>query len=159
MEQTLRQVGELLLGAVPTAVLLLLVYAVYHFLVHRPLEGILAERLSRTEGAIEKARADVAAAEAKTSEYESRLREARASIFRQQEARRQQAQQARAAAVAEARGRADAQVQAARQALQQDIEGTKAGLQVEVERLASEIIRTILQPAGKGQIPAIGGQR
>ena len=100
MDQTLRQVGELLLGAIPTAVLLLLLYAIYHALVHKPLEDVMAERRNRTEGAIERARADIAAAEAKATEYETRLREAKLAIFKAQEARRAKAQQARAEAVA-----------------------------------------------------------
>ena len=73
MEQTLRQVGELLLGAVPTILLLLMLYGFYTALIYRPLKKILAERRSRTEGAIEKARADISAAESKTFEYEGKF--------------------------------------------------------------------------------------
>jgi hypothetical protein len=65
MDQTLKQAGELLLGAIPTAVLLLLLYAIYSALVHKPLKRALEERRERTEGALLKARADIAAAEAK----------------------------------------------------------------------------------------------
>jgi F-type H+-transporting ATPase subunit b len=155
MDQILRQVGELLLGAVPTVVLLLLLYLVYDLLVHRPLERILEERRAKTTGAIERARADVAAAEAKTAEYENRLREAKLTIFRTQETRRKEAQAARAAAVAEARERAGAQVKQARENIASDVAAAKVNLQGEAERLANEIIRTILQPAGA---PAVGGQ-
>jgi F-type H+-transporting ATPase subunit b len=157
MDLILRQVGELLLGAVPTIVLLLLLYVVYHFLVHRPLERVLEERRAKTVGAIERARADVAAAEAKTAEYENRLREAKLTIFKMQEARRKEAQAARAAAVAEARERAGAQVRQARESIASDIAAAKVSLQAEAERLANEIIRTILQPA-ESQAPAIGGK-
>jgi F-type H+-transporting ATPase subunit b len=159
MEQTLRQVSELLLGAVPTAVILLLLYVAYHFLVHKPLAAVLAERRNRTEGAVEKARADIAAAEAKTAEYEARLREAKVAIFKQQDARRKQAQEARMAAVAAARAKAEQQVEHALTALQQDVAAAKTGLQSESERLASEIIRAILQSSGAGQVPATGGHQ
>ncbi|MFZ0997830.1 MAG: hypothetical protein WAO17_06495, partial [Candidatus Sulfotelmatobacter sp.] len=81
MDQTLRQLGELLLGSVPTVILLTLLYALYATIVHKPLRHVLEERRSKTEGAIEKSRADIAAAEARTSEYEQRLREARATVF------------------------------------------------------------------------------
>jgi F-type H+-transporting ATPase subunit b len=157
MDLILRQVGELLLGAVPTIVLLLLLYVVYHFLVHRPLERVLEERRAKTVGAIERARANVAAAEAKTAEYENRLREAKLTIFKMQEARRKEAQAARAAAVAEARERAGAQVRQARESIASDIAAAKVSLQAEAERLANEIIRTILQPA-ESQAPAVGGK-
>ena len=68
-----------------------------------------------------KARADIAAAEAKTQDYEQRLREARLVIFKAQEVRRQAAQKARAAAVAEARERAQQQIREARAAIEQDM--------------------------------------
>src|SRR2546426_608890 len=106
MDETLRQLGGLLLGSVPTVVMLLLMYAIYTVVVHKPLARVLAERRAKTEGAIEKARADIAAAEARTAEYEQRLREARLAVFKSQEARRQQALQARTEAVARARERA-----------------------------------------------------
>jgi F-type H+-transporting ATPase subunit b len=156
MDQTLKQVGELLLGAVPTAVLLLLLYAIYSALLHQPLKRVLEQRRERTEGAFLKARADIAAAEARTQEYEQRLREARLVIFKAQEARRQQAQQARADAVLQARTRAHEQVRDARAAMEQDMAAARGGLQAETERLAAEIIRTILRPAGMA--PAAGGQ-
>ena len=74
-------------------VLLLSLYAIYEILIQKPLHRILAERSVRTDGAIAKARADVAAAEAKTQDYEQRLREARIALFKSLEARRQKAQQ------------------------------------------------------------------
>src|SRR6267154_5818382 len=98
MDETLRQLGELLLGSVPTVILLTLLYVFYSVIVHKPLRRVLEERRNRTEGAVEKSRADIAAAEARTTEYEQRLREARATLFRTQEARRQAAIQARASA-------------------------------------------------------------
>ena len=69
MDQTLKQLGELLLGSIPTIVFLVLLYFFYRVLVHTPLSKVLAERHSLTEGAVQRARADIAAAEAKTAEY------------------------------------------------------------------------------------------
>src|SRR5438045_8149555 len=114
MDQTLQQLGELLLGAVPTVILVALLYVLYKGIVHQPLQRVLAERRSKTEGAVEKSKADIAAADARTSEYERKLREARAALFRAQEARRQAALRARATAVNEARSKAQAHVQAAK---------------------------------------------
>jgi len=146
MEETLRQLGELLLGAIPTVIFMVLLYGAYSVIVHKPLVRVLAERRSRTEGAVEKARADIAAAEARTSEYEQRVREARAAVFKGQEARRQQVLQARAAALAAARTKAQAQVDQARAAIEQDKQAAQAGLQAEAGQLAAAIIRTVLQP-------------
>jgi F-type H+-transporting ATPase subunit b len=156
MDPILKQVGELLLGAVPTAVLLLLLYALYASLVGKPLKNVLEQRRERTEGAVFKARADIAAAESRTQQYEQHLREARLAVFKAQETRRQAAQKARAAAIAQARQRAQEQIGEARAAVEQDMAMARQGLQAESEQLASDIIRTILKPAAA--VPAAGGQ-
>jgi len=148
MDQTLQQLGELLLGSVPTVILLGILYALYTVIVHKPLRRVLEERRSKTEGAIEKSKADIAAADARTSEYEQRLREARAALFRTQEARRQAAMQARNSAVHEARTKAQAQVQAAKADIERDRVTAEKGLQAQVEALAREIMRRVLQPVG-----------
>jgi len=147
MDPLLKQVGDLLLGAVPTMAIFLLLVALYSSLVGRPLRRALDQRRERTEGAILKARADVAAAEAKTQEYEQRLREARLAVFKAQETRRQSAQKARAAAIAEAREGSQQQIREARAAIEQDMAAARQSLQSDADRLASEIIRTILKPA------------
>ena len=157
MDETLRQVGELLLGSIPTIIFMVLLYGIYNLLVHKPLVKVLAERREKTEGAVERARADIAAAEARTAEYEQRLREARMTVFKHQEALRQQALQARAAALAEARNRAQAQVEQARTAIEKDKTAAQAGLQAESGKLAAEIIRIVLRPATP-RVPAGGGQ-
>jgi len=151
MDQTLQQLGELLLGAVPTVILLTLLYALYTVIVHKPLRRVLDERRSKTEGAIEKSQADIAEAEARTSEYEQRLREARAAIFRSQEANRQAAMQARANALNEARRKAQGQVQAAKADIENDRAAAEQGLQAEAAALAREIVRRVLEPAGAGR--------
>jgi len=130
--------------------MLLLLYGIYTIVVHKPLARVLAERRSKTEGAIEKARTDVAAVEARTAEYEQRLREARLAVFKSQEMRRQQATQARAAAVAAARTRAQEQVQQARSAMERDKIATQESLQGESARLAAEIVRSVLRPVTAG---------
>lgn len=151
MDQTLQQLGELLLGAVPTVILLALLYVLYTAIVHKPLRRVLEERRSKTEGAVEKSRADIAAAETRTSEYEQRLREARATVFRAQEARRKAALEARTAELNQARAKAQAQVQAAKADIQKDREAAQGGLQAEAQALAAEIIRRVLEPAGAGR--------
>ena len=148
MDETLRQLGELLLGSVPTVILVALLYALYATIVHGPLQRVLAERRSKTEGAVEKSRADVAAAEARTAEYEQKLREARAAVFRAQEARRQAVLQVRANAVNEARHKAQAQVQAAKKDIENDRAAAEKSLPAAAATLAQEIVRRVLQPAG-----------
>ncbi len=132
-------------------ILLALLYALYTTIVHKPLRRVLEERRSKTEGAIEKSKADIAAADARTSEYEQKLRAARAAVFRAQEAKRQAVVQSRANAVSEARTKAQAQVQAAKADIEGDRAAAETGLQGEVAALAQEIMRRVLQPAGAGR--------
>jgi F-type H+-transporting ATPase subunit b len=147
MDETLRQIGGLLLGAIPTVIFFLLLYGLYTVLVHKPLSRVLAERRARTQGAIEKARADVASAEARTAEHEQKLREARLALFKAQEARRAQASSARSAALAEAREKANMQIEQARAAIEKDKAVAKTLLENEAGRLATEIVRVVLEPA------------
>ena len=157
MEQTLKQLGELLLGAIPTVVLLLALYGLYHVLVHKPLEAVLAERRKRTQGAVEKARADIGVAATRAAEYEARLREARLAVFKALDNRRKQALNARAAAVAQARERALQQIAEAKAQMEQETAAARATLPVESDRLAGQIIQTILQ-AGTSPASVVGGR-
>ena len=158
MDQTLRQLGELLLQAIPTVIMFLTVYVGYRLLVHKPLMRVLEERYSKTQGAVEKARADIADAEAKTAEYEQRLRESRLALVRAQEARLHEVMEARNAILNKAREQAAAKVAAARAALQKDVEVAKASLQVDADRLSQDVIATILRPVAMAQSPAGGAQ-
>ena len=159
MDQTLKQLGELLLGSIPTIIFLVLLYFFYRVLVHAPLAKVLAERHSRTDGAIQRARADIAAAEAKTAEYEHKFREATLAVFKAQEGHRQTIVQAREAAVAAARTQAQQQVQAAKAALEQDKAVAQSQLQTEGERLATDVIRRVLQPMSFGPSTSARGGR
>ena len=127
MDETFRQISELLLGSIPTIIFFLLLYGLYTVLVHKPLVRVLAER--------------------RTAEYEQKLRDARIAILRAQEARRALAAKAREAALSQARTQSQAQVQQARAAIEQDKLAAKTTLEAEAGRLASEIIRIVLEPA------------
>ncbi len=150
MEKILSQLGELLLGAVPTVVLLVTLMLLYKFILHDKLVAVLSERRARTEGAIQKAKADFAAAEAKTADYENRVREAKLAIYKAQEARRKQIMEARAATLTQARSAADTKVKEARTGIEKDVQAARAGLATESDKLASEIVRVVLAGAAAG---------
>jgi F-type H+-transporting ATPase subunit b len=157
MDKVLHQIGELLLGSVPTILLFLLTWAMYNFIVHRKLMAVLDERRAKTEGAVEKAKRDIAAAEAKAAEYEERIRHARVAILKAAEERRRQLMEARAKTLAEAKVTVEVQVKAARAALEKEVAEAKVRLQAEAESLAAIIVRTVLRPAGAA-VPAGGVQ-
>src|SRR5215470_15886149 len=120
MDQILHQLGGLLLGAIPTIIFFLLTWFLYNSLVHKKLMAVLEERKSRTEGAMAKAKQDIAAAETKAAEYESRIREARQAVYKAAEERRRKVMEARAAALAQAKATATEQVKAARSQLDKE---------------------------------------
>jgi F-type H+-transporting ATPase subunit b len=153
MDAILKQLGELLLSSIPTVFLLLIVWAAYRTLVQRKLDQVLAERHARTEGAVEQARAEIASAEARTAEYEQRLREARAQIYKTQEAARQQLMERRNAALAQARQQSDELVKQSRATLAAEVAVARASLTQQAEAMAAEIIESVLKPAA-----AMGGR-
>jgi F-type H+-transporting ATPase subunit b len=157
MDKVLHQIGELLLGSVPTILLFLLTWAMYNFIVHRKLITVLDERRAKTGGAVEKAKRDIAAAESKAAEYDERIRQARQAVLKAAEERRRQILDARAKTLAEAKAAAEAQVKSARATLEKEVAAARTGLQAEAEALSSVIVRTVLKPAGAA-MPAGGVQ-
>jgi F-type H+-transporting ATPase subunit b len=147
-----KALGELLLNAVPTIVLFLLLFFCYTALVHRPLLKVLAERHAMTEGAVAKAQTDIAAADAKTAEYEQKLREARAAMFKELEQRRQRLLDARTQAISQARSEADARVKAAKSDIDKQAAQAKATLQTQGETLAQRVIDQVLHTSAAGGV-------
>ena len=144
MNETLHQLGGLLLGSIPTIFLFLLLVILYRFLVYDPLTRVLNERRARTEGAIEQADNAAAAAAAKTQEYEAQLRAARAKIFQARQQKLEQWNRNRDRALAEAHEAAQRQVQEAKLALQAQTATARRTLEGSIDELASEILRAIL---------------
>jgi F-type H+-transporting ATPase subunit b len=158
MDETLRQLGELAFGAIPTIILFVLIWILYRLIVHNALIHALSERRSQTVGATEKARSDIAAADRKTAEYEQKLREARLAVFRSQETRREQVLEEKTMAVAEARAAAEAMIASARAQIQKESEIAKVRIEAESSNLAKEIIRSILRTGSESKQPALGGR-
>jgi len=153
MGETLNQLGELLLTSIPAIISLVIVWVGYRWIVYGRLQQVLAERQARTEGAVKEAQEQIASAEARTAEYERRVREARAQIYQAQEVRRRRTMEEREAALAEARQQADAMVKQARTVLAKDMLEAKTALEHQVDGLANQIIESILKPAA-----AMGGR-
>ncbi|HWY67480.1 MAG TPA: ATP synthase F0 subunit B [Terriglobales bacterium] len=159
MDATLRQLGELALGAIPTIILFVFTWILYRVIVHNALASALAERRSKTVGAAEKAKADIAAAERKAAEYEAKVRDARLAVFKRLEKLRQQILEHKTVAIAEARVAAEGRVNAARAEIMKETEIAKALVHSEASALAQEIIRAILRTGAALKEPAVGGRR
>ncbi len=147
--EILHQLGGLVLGSVPTMLLFILLVAAYGFLVRRPLEKTLAERRSRTSGAIEQARTAIAAAEAETTLYEEKLRAARSEIVAARERRLQQWQAERDQALESARAASLDKVKAARTEIEALSLDARKQIEQATAQLSEQIMRAVL-PSGTG---------
>jgi F-type H+-transporting ATPase subunit b len=148
MDETLHQLGGLLLGSVPTIFLFFLLVICYRFLVYGPLTAVLTERRARTEGAIEQAEAATAAAEAKAQEYEAQLRAARAKIFQARQKKQEQWNRERDQAIAEAQDAARRQFEEAKAALHAQATAVQRSLESSIDELSAEIVRAVLPGRG-----------
>jgi F-type H+-transporting ATPase subunit b len=146
VDELLRQLGDLVLGSVPTMIIFLFLVIAYRFLLYGPLMRTLAERRERTLGAMEKAHAAIAAADAKSQEYEAKLRAARAEIFHRREQRLQQWNAQRDSALASARLAAQQHVETARAALEAESASARKQIEASVDQLAGQILKAVLPP-------------
>ena len=144
VDELLRQLGELLLGSVPTIIIFLILVMAYRFVLHGPLVRALAERRRRTAGAVEKAHAAIAAADAKTQEYEAKLRAARAEIFRAREQRVQQWNAQREKALESERLAAHERIQTERNASEAEALAARKQIESSADQLAGQILQAIL---------------
>ena len=145
MEQVLHALAGILLKATPTILLVLVLHWYLKAMLFRPLAKVLQQRDEATAGARRLAEQSLQAADRRAAEFEQALVEARADVYRGQEALRKQwlddqAEQIRTAkenagqAIAAAKADIDAQTAAARHTLAETSSG-----------LADDIARTVLE--------------
>jgi F-type H+-transporting ATPase subunit b len=150
MQDTIHQLAQLMLSAIPTALLFIVLVVSYQFLIQRPLTATLARRRALTEGAMEDARDAIAQAEAKAAEYAERLRHARAEAFKVREQRIKQWNTERDAALETARKSAGDRVRQAAAAIEEEAAGARRAIQASVADLASQAVRAVLPAAAGG---------
>jgi F-type H+-transporting ATPase subunit b len=150
MDVILHQLGDLFLGSVPTVILFLLVLIFYKILVHAPLLKVLAERRARTLGTVENAAAAIQSADAKSQEYEARLRAARLEIGRQREQRLQHWTRERENILADAKHASDETLKTARANMASEVETARAGIEANADSLANDVLKAILPSATTG---------
>jgi F-type H+-transporting ATPase subunit b len=145
MGDTLHALGQILLNAVPTVILLLLLYFYLKYMFFKPMEQVLHQRYEATEGSRKMAEEALERAAARTTEYEIALRAARSEVYQSQEILHQQLQERETAQLTTARQAAEAAVREAREQLSRDVEQAKATLGRESDALANEITESILR--------------
>ncbi|MGA2569858.1 MAG: hypothetical protein ABSF23_05015 [Terracidiphilus sp.] len=150
MQEIFQQVEELLIGAIPTALLFIGLVIAYQFLVQGPLTAVLAKRRALTEGAMEDARKAIAQAEAKAAEYAERLRLARADVYKLREQRIRQWSAERAAALEIARKAAGDKVRQAKTALEAEAADARTTIEASASELAGRALHAVLPLAAGG---------
>lgn len=150
MQEIFQQLQGYFIGAVPTALLFIVLVLAYEFLIQGPLTAALKERHARTEGAVEAAHKAIEKAEARAAEYEAKLRQARADIFRAREERVKHWSAERDAALDAARKAAGTRVGQAKAELDAEAEQARKLMQASVSELASQVVRAVMPAAAGG---------
>jgi F-type H+-transporting ATPase subunit b len=144
MEQTLHALGGILLKAIPTVCLLLLLHFYLKAMLFGPLEEVLKRRDQLTGGARKAAEQSLAAAERKAQEYEARLREAKAEVYRQQEETRRRWLEDQAAHIAQAHERTAGAVRQAKEQIAAEAAAARQSLLGSSGALADQIAAAVL---------------
>lgn len=144
MDSIFHQLGELLLRAVPTVLLVIFIHFYLKYVFFKPLGNVLHRRYEATEGAKRLSEESLKHAAAKAAEYEAALRQARGDVYQSQDQVHRQLQEQETRALADARARVEARVEEAKKALRADVEAAKVQLAAETGLLADQIADTIL---------------
>jgi F-type H+-transporting ATPase subunit b len=144
MEQTFQALGGILFKAIPTVVCLLFLHFYFKAMLFKPLRKVLKQRDELTAGARKAAENSLAAAERKTAEYETKLRDARAEVYQEQEKMRARWLEDQAAQLTKARESAEASVKQARLEIASEAASARQNLLETSAALGDQIASALL---------------
>lgn len=144
IDELLRQLGDLVLGSVPTMIIFLILVFAYRYILYGPLVKTLSRRHALTTGAVEAAHAAIAQSDAKSQEYEAKLRAARSEIFHQRELRVQQWSAEKDRALASARLAAQERVAQARAGIEAEAAAARQQIENSSGQLAAQVVQAVL---------------
>ena len=144
MEQTLHALQGILLKSIPTICLLVFLYFYLKLMLFGPLQQVLKKRDALTIGTRQAADQSLKEAEHKVQEYEARLREARAEVYREQEDLRQGWLADQAGQIAQAREASAAKLAQAREQMAADTAAARESLADSSSALADQIAAAVL---------------
>jgi F-type H+-transporting ATPase subunit b len=144
MDQTLHALGGILLKSIPTVVLLLFLYFYLKLMLFGPLTRVLKQRDELTAGTRAAAQKSLGDAERKVQEYEAKMREARAEVYREQEETRKRWLEDQASQVEGARTRTGQTVQQAKEEMAVEIAAARQTLAASSAELADQIATAVL---------------
>jgi F-type H+-transporting ATPase subunit b len=145
MEQTLIALGGILLKAIPTVVIVLLLHWYLKAMLFGPLGKVLKQREEATAGARKHAEDSRKLADKLAAEFDQAIVQARAAVYREQEAQRKQWMADQAEQVRQARQHAEQAVSAARADLEKESATARESLVDASAELADQIASNILR--------------
>jgi len=144
MDKTLHDLGGIVLEGLPTFFLVLILAFFVRMLYLKPLEKVLAERFSLTEGARKAAEESLKNADSKIAEYQEALNKVRNEIYQEQAAFLQKLQTEQAELAHTARAESDAHVAEIKQSIAKEADVARQNLESQAEALAGQIADAIL---------------
>ncbi|HTS71967.1 MAG TPA: ATP synthase F0 subunit B [Terriglobia bacterium] len=153
MSVIFNQLGQLFLHAIPTIILVFLLFVILDRTLFRPLLAVMKQRDDASVGALARAREQARSAETKTRQYEEAFQAARQEVYRLREEDRQKNLAERDAALRKARQQAEGVIRDARVDLAAQVAQAQTELDAACRPLAEEITQSLV---GAGSIP--GGQ-
>jgi F0F1-type ATP synthase membrane subunit b/b' len=145
MESTLHDLGQLLLKAIPTLLLLLVVHFYLKQMFFRPMEDVLAKRRAATDGLRESALEMRSKADEQTKAIEAQLRQAREAIYQEQEEARRGWTGDQSVQLDQARKDARERIRQSEELLSAEAVGAKSQLAGTANDLADRIAQTLLE--------------
>jgi F-type H+-transporting ATPase subunit b len=149
MQAIVQQLASMFVGAIPTMILFVVLVVAYQILVQGPLTATLKRRRELTEGAMEAAQRAIAVAEERTTEYATKLRQARAEVYKIREQHLRQWNAERDAALDVARKAAGQKLLQAKTEIEAETAAAKQAIQASARELADQVVRAVL-PVGAG---------
>jgi F-type H+-transporting ATPase subunit b len=144
MDQTLHDLGGIVLNGLPTFFLVLILAFFVKVLYLKPLEKVLSERFKLTEGARKAAEDSLKNADTKIAEYQDALNRARREIYQEQAEFLQSLHAEQAETVRNLRAESDSRVAAIKLSIAKEADTARTGLEAQSEALATQIADSIL---------------
>ena len=144
MDDMIRALGDLLIRAIPTILLLLALTFFLKAVFFRPLERTLQQRFDATEGALQRAGDLAARTGARLAGYDSAIRAARAEGYRNHETLHREIEERRAGELAAARAAAQEALNDAKSKIAAEARDASAQLARDAEALSAGIAGSIL---------------
>jgi F-type H+-transporting ATPase subunit b len=139
-----------MLKAIPTIIILILLFWYFRAMLFQPLGRVLKQREELTEGARRAAEKSLKLAESKQQEYEKKFAEARADVYKFQEETRKKWLDEHAAHIADAKAKSEATVREAKDQIAKEAAAARVNLTEASASLAAEIADTILNRRAGG---------